>query len=83
MNELKKIKSLIFEIRGHQVMLDEDLAQIYQVETRALNQAVKRNTERFPPEFMFRLTEDELNNLKSQNVTSSWGGRRKLPSAFT
>jgi phage regulator Rha-like protein len=82
-NELQRIKSLIFEIRGRQVMLDEDLAKIYQVETRVLNQAVKRNIDRFPHEFMFQLTPEEFNNLKSQFVTSSWGGRRKLPSAFT
>jgi len=82
-NEQERIKSLIFEIRGCQVMLDEDLAKIYHVETRALNQAVKRNSERFPPEFMFQLTNEEFENLKSQIVTSSWGGRRKLPFAFT
>ena len=91
-NELKWIKSLIFEVRGRQVMLDEDLSKIYQVETRALNQAVKRNIDRFPPEFMFQLTKKEYDslkpqivtsNLKSQFVTSSWGGRRKLPFAFT
>ncbi|MDR2941891.1 MAG: ORF6N domain-containing protein [Treponema sp.] len=82
-NELVKIKNMIYEVRGHQVMLDSDLARIYQVETRVLNQAVKRNIDRFPPEFMFQLTEEELKNLKSQFVTSSWGGRRKLPSAFT
>jgi hypothetical protein len=64
-------------------MLDSDLAMVYQVETRALNQAVKRNIDRFPPEFMFQLTEEEFENFKSQFVTSSWGGRRKLPSAFT
>ena len=86
------MKSLIFEVRGHQVMLDEDLAKIYKVETRVLNQAVKRNINRFPPEFMFQLTKEEYeslksqfatSNLKSQFVTSSWGGRRKLPTAFT
>jgi phage regulator Rha-like protein len=83
MNELKNIKSMIFEDRGYQVMLDENLARIYQVETKVLNQAVKRNIDRFPPEFMFQLTKDEYENLKSQFVTSSWGGRRKLPFAFT
>ena len=82
-NELQRIKSLIFEVRGRQVMLDEDLAKIYQVETRVLNQAVKRNIDRFPQEFMFQLTQEEFQNLKSQIVTSSWGGRRKLPIAFT
>ena len=64
-------------------MLDADLAKIYQVETRILNQAVKRNINRFPPEFMFQLTQAEYENLISQIVTSSWGGRRKLPFAFT
>jgi hypothetical protein len=92
MNELKKIKSMIYEIRGYQIMLDADLANIYQVETRRLNEAVKRNIGRFPPEFMFQLTQTEYDNLMSQfatsnlmsqNATSSWGGRRKLPFAFT
>ena len=83
MDELKRIKSMIFEIRGFQVMLDEDLAKIYQVETKVMNQAVKRNIGRFPPEFMFQLTQAEYDNLKSQIVTSSWGGRRTLPFAFT
>ena len=83
MDELQSIKSMIYTIRGFQVMLDEDLAKIYQTETRVMNQAVKRNIERFPPEFMFQLTKDEFDTLKSQFVTSSWGGRRKLPFAFT
>ncbi len=74
---------MIYEIRGCQVMLDEDLAEIYQVETRRLNEAVKRNINRFPPEFMFQLTQTEYDNLMSQFATSSWGGRRKLPFAFT
>ncbi|MCL2094483.1 MAG: ORF6N domain-containing protein [Treponema sp.] len=82
-NELEKIKSQIYEVRGHQVMLDEDLAAIYQVETKRLNEAAKRNNDRFPPEFMFQLTKNEYENLKSQFATSSWGGRRKLPIAFT
>ena len=83
--ELAKIKSLIFEVRGHQVMLDEDLAKIYQVETKVFNQTVKRNADRFPPEFMFRLTEEEYISLKSQIVTSKTGrgGRRYLPFVFT
>jgi len=74
---------MIYKVRGYQVMLDEDLAEIYQVETRALNQAVKRNIDRFSEEFMFQLTQAEYDNLISQNVISSWGGRRKLPFAFT
>ena len=82
-NELAKIQKMIYEIRGHQVMLDEDLAKIYQVETKRLNEAVKRNIDRFPIEFMFQLTKEEYGNLKSQFATSSWGGRRKLPFAFT
>jgi hypothetical protein len=71
MNELKNIKSMIFEVRGCQIMLDTDLARIYHVETKVLNQAVKRNIDRFPPEFMFQLTKDEYENLKSQIATSS------------
>ena len=82
-NELQRIKSLIFEVRGQQIMLDNDLARIYQVETKRLNEAVKRNIDRFPPEFMFQLNKEEYENLKSQFATSSWGGRRKLPFAFT
>ena len=74
---------MIYAIRGYQVMLDADLAKIYQVETKRLNESVKRNIDRFPPEFMFQLTKDEYDNLKSQFATSSWGGRRKLPFAFT
>ncbi|HAQ21785.1 MAG TPA: DNA-binding protein [Prolixibacteraceae bacterium] len=64
-------------------MLDFDLAEMYEVETRALNQAVKRNITRFPPDFIFQLTGLEFENLISQFVTSSWGGVRKLPFAFT
>jgi phage regulator Rha-like protein len=84
-NEIIKIKNMIYEIRGYQVMLDEDLAKIYQVETKVLNQAVKRNADRFPLEFMFQLTEEEYTSLRSQIVTSknSRGGRRYLPFVFT
>ena len=71
MTEMEKIKSMIFQFRGYQVMLDEDLAKIYQVETKRLNEAVKRNIDRFPPEFMFQLTQVEYDNLKSQFATSS------------
>lgn len=77
------VVSKIHTVRGHKVMLDSDLAELYQVETRVLNQAVKRNMRRFPEDFMFALTEEEWGNLKSQIVTSSWGGRRKLPLVFT
>jgi hypothetical protein len=73
----------IHEIRGMRVILDFDLAKRYEVETGALNQAVKRNIRRFPDDFMFQLTKDEWKNLKSQFVISSWGGTRKLPYAFT
>src|SRR5882762_8574231 len=77
------IVTKIYFIRGQKVMLDEDLAELYQVATKRLNEQVKRNIYRFPEDFMFQLTEEEFENLKSQNATSSWGGRRKLPSAFT
>lgn len=81
--ELSIIQNLIYEIRGQKVMLDRDLADMYGVETRILNQTVKRNTKRFPSDFMFQLTHEEFQNLISQIVTSSWGGVRKLPYAFT
>ena len=78
------ISDRIFTIRGEKVMIDRDLAEMYQVETRVLNQAVKRNVERFPPSFSFQLTKEEFENLISQFVISSdHGGRRKLPYAFT
>ncbi len=70
-------------IRGNKVMLDSDLADLYGEETRRLNEQIKRNIERFPSDFMFQLTENEFENLKSQFATSSWGGRRKLPYVFT
>jgi len=81
--ELQIIQNKIYEIRGVRVMLDFDLAEMYDVETRILNQAVKRNITRFPPDFMFQLTKLEFENLISQFVTSSWGGIRKLPFAFS
>jgi hypothetical protein len=77
------VMSKIYVIRDRKVMLDEDLAELYGVETRRLNEQVKRNKDRFPEDFMFTLTEHEFADLKSQNATSSWGGRRKLPNAFT
>ena len=83
LSEQIDIQSMIKTVRGQQVMLDRDLATLYGVENRVLNQAVKRNSERFPEDFMFQLNKAEEDNLKSQNVTSSWGGRRKLPYAFT
>lgn len=81
--EIQLIQNKIYEIRGFRVMLDRDLAELYQVTTSALNQAVKRNAKRFPKDFMFQLTPGEFANLKSQIVTSSWGGTRKMPLAFT
>lgn len=81
MEELATIQSKIYEIRGQRVMLDRDLAELYGVTTGNLNKAVKRNIERFPERFMFQLTEQEF--LIFQNGTSSWGGTRKLPYAFT
>ena len=84
MNDLQNIKSLIFEVRGRQVMLDSDLAKIYKVETRSLNQAVKRNLGRFPPEFMFQLTKMEYDSLRSRFVILKRGEHKKyLPFAFT
>jgi hypothetical protein len=71
-------------LRGEKVLLDSDLAELYGVATKVLNQAVKRNSTRFPLDFMFQLTVEEAQNLKSQTVTSSWGGRRRSrPYAFT
>ncbi|WP_316782759.1 ORF6N domain-containing protein [Pedobacter frigiditerrae] len=99
MQIIKSIESRIYVIRGERVMLDFDLASLYEVETRVLNQAVKRNIQRFPEDFMFQLTKEEFennnqnlssqivttneSNLISQIVTSSYGGTRKLPYAFT
>jgi hypothetical protein len=77
------ISDKIYIIRNQKVMLDRDLATLYGVETRVLNQAVKRNIARFPDDFMFELSKVEFGNLISQIVTSSWGGTRKLPLAFT
>ena len=86
--EPENIKNMIYTIRGKQVILDSDIARLYEVETIKLNQSVKRNKERFPEEFCFQLSNLELKNLRSQIVTSSlnknnYGGRRYLPYAFT
>ena len=106
MQIIKSIESKIYTIRDERVMLDFDLAILYEVETKVLNQSVKRNIKRFPDDFMFQLTQQEFGglklqmetqykdlssqfvmtneiNLKSQIVTSSWGGTRKMPYAFT
>lgn len=79
----RTLKDKLHLIRGEQVMLDFDLAEIYGYSVSAFNQQVKRNIDRFPNDFMFQLTKLEFENLMSQNVISSWGGRRKLPYAFT
>lgn len=87
MNELEIIRSKIYEIRGQKVMLDRDLAELYNVTTSNLNKSVKRNLKRFPEDFMFQLTQVEFDELRAnlifQNGTSNWGGTRKLPYAFT
>lgn len=83
---IERIERKIYVIRGERVMLDSDLAEIYGVTTKAFNQAVKRNLKRFPEDFMFQLTNEEFENLRSQFVTSSsggYGGRRYLPYVFT
>ncbi len=81
--DLMIVQNLIYEIRGQKVMLDFDLARLYQVETKALNQAVKRNAERFPSDFMFRLTAEEVLNMRSQIVTALKRNTSAPPFAFT
>jgi ORF6N domain len=81
---IQKIAQSIYSIHGQKVLLSQDLAALYGVAVKVLNQAVKRNAARFPADFVFQLTTEEFTNLKSQFVTSSWGGlRRALPYAFT
>ncbi|MDP2816490.1 MAG: ORF6N domain-containing protein [Rectinemataceae bacterium] len=80
---MAQVEQRIFLIRGQAVMLDAHLAELYEVETKALTRAVKRNIERFPGDFMFQLSKDEAENLISQFGASSWGGRRYLPYVFT
>jgi hypothetical protein len=75
--------SRILEVRGQRVLLDSDLADLYEVDTKRLNEQVKRNAERFPADFMLQLSPEEFADLKSQFATSSWGGRRTRPYAFT
>ena len=82
-NKFLQIQSLIYEVREQKVMFDTDLAVLYQIEVKALNRAVKRNIKRFPDDFMFQLNKEEWDNLKYHFGTSSWGGKRKLPYAFT
>lgn len=87
MVDLQHIQSKIYEIRGHKVMINRDLAELYQVTTGNLNKSVQRNIKRFPSDFMFQLTKEEFDQLKTnlifQNGISNWGGTRKLPYAFT
>ena len=80
---VERVEQLILVIRGHKVILDVDLAALYGVPTKRFNEQVKRNRERFPDDFMFQLTKKEAEILRSQIATSSWGGRRYLPYAFT
>ena len=87
MVDLQRIQSKIYEISGHKVMINRDLAELYQVTTGNLNKSVQRNIKRFPSDFMFQLTKEEFDQLKTnlifQNGISNWGGTRKLPYAFT
>ena len=80
---IENITNLIYQIRGQRVMLDKDLAELYGVDTKRLKEQVRRNIERFPEDFMFELSKDEHENLRSQFATSSWGGTRYVPMAFT
>ena len=85
MKSLVEVKNLIYEIRGYKVMLDSDLAELYEVSTKRLNEAVKRNLARFPKHYMFQLTTEEFESLRSQFATSNKtrGGRRYMPYVFT
>ena len=83
MGEVIQIQNLIYNIRGYKIMLDSDLAMLYEVETKVLNQAVKRNIKRFPEHYMFQLTKEEWQNLRSQFVTFSKDIRKYTPYAFT
>jgi len=80
---MEQIAGKILLTRGQKVILDKDLAELYSVETRRLNEQVRRNKDRFPTDFMIQLSKEEFDNLKSHFATSSWGGRRKPPLAFT
>ena len=82
-DKLAQLQELIYEIHGQKVMLDSDLAALYGVEVKRLNESVKRNIKRFPPEFMFQLTDDEWNNLRSQIATFNNDARKYKPYAFT
>ena len=80
---IERITSKIYLIRGMKVILDRELAELYDVETKVLKQAIRRNIGRFPEDFMFELSKEEFKNLRSQIVTSSWGGLRYLPMVFS
>jgi len=80
---IENITKLFYQVRGHKVMLDRNLAELYGVETKRLKEQVRRNIERFPEDFMLELSRDEHENLRSQIATSSWGGSRYAPMAFT
>src|SRR3990167_7219015 len=77
------IEGIIYEVRGKKIIMDSDLANLYQVTTKRLNEQVKRNIDRFPADFLFQLTQDEFSSMRSQFATSKQGGRRYLPYAFT
>ncbi len=81
--ELLHIKDRIHEVRGMKIMLDFDLAKLYTIETKRLKEAVRRNIRRFPEDFMFELTSNEWENLRTQIASSSWGGKRYRPFAFS
>lgn len=81
--ELQLIQNKIYEIRGQRVMLDFDLAEMYETETKRLKEAVRRNIDRFPDDFMFKLSKDEYENLRTQFATSNRGGTRYMPFTFT
>ena len=81
--QLQKIQQRIYEVRSQKVMLDFDLAELYETETKRLKEAVRRNIDRFPPDFMFELTRDEFESLRTQFATSKRGGTRYMPFAFT
>jgi hypothetical protein len=83
MELIQSIQTKIYTVRGVQVMLDSDLAILYGVETKRINEAVKNNIEKFPSDFLFELTKSEEESLKSKISTSSWGGRRKSIKVFT
>jgi len=81
--KIEELQDLIIEIRGEEVLLDADVAKVYGVETKRINEAVKNNPEKFPEGYILQVTKDEFENLRSKISTSSWGGRRYSPKAFT